>query len=141
MTATQNVSQPTTSSNTPKLTPHGVLTLFGYGIKVRVDRGHLLVEDGIGADRYQLRLPRVGHGLRRLVIIGSDLTTSRYCRSVPVHCFDSRAARSSLITFSKVLRSAIGQTPGYLRLWKRLPEGAQGEGGLCYFLSASHNGV
>ena len=25
--------------------------MIGYGITVRVDRGHLLVEDGIGADR------------------------------------------------------------------------------------------
>jgi len=46
--------------------------LFGYGIQVRVDRGHLIVEDGIGADRREARLPRVGHGLRRLVVIGSD---------------------------------------------------------------------
>src|SRR6266567_2693121 len=51
---------------------HGVVTLFGYGIQVRVDRGHLLVEDGIGAERKQSRFPRVGHGLRRLVVIGSD---------------------------------------------------------------------
>jgi CRISPR-associated endonuclease Cas1 len=51
---------------------HGVLTLSGYGIQVRVDRGHLLVQDGIGSDRYQVRLTRVGHGLRRLVVIGSD---------------------------------------------------------------------
>jgi CRISPR-associated endonuclease Cas1 len=47
---------------TPSITPrHGVVTLYGYGIKV-----------GIGAERRQARLPRVGHGLRRLVIIGSD---------------------------------------------------------------------
>lgn len=39
---------------------------------MRVDRGHLILEDGIGADRRQARLPRVGHGLRRLVVIGSD---------------------------------------------------------------------
>src|SRR5882724_8882076 len=51
---------------------HGVVTLFGYGIQVRVDRGHLILEDGIGADRRHARLPRVGHGLRRLVVIGSD---------------------------------------------------------------------
>jgi len=55
------------------LTPrHGVVTLFGYGIQVRVDRGHLLLEDGIGADRCYVRFPRVGHGLKRLVVIGSD---------------------------------------------------------------------
>jgi CRISPR-associated endonuclease Cas1 len=51
---------------------HGVVTLFGYGVQVRVDRGHLLVEDGIGAARRHGRFPRVGHGLRRLVVIGSD---------------------------------------------------------------------
>jgi CRISPR-associated endonuclease Cas1 len=51
---------------------YGVLTLSGYGITVRVDRGHLLIEDGIGPDRHQMRVPRVGHGLRRLVVIGSD---------------------------------------------------------------------
>jgi CRISPR-associated endonuclease Cas1 len=55
------------------LTPrHGVVTLFGYGIKVYVDRGHLTLEDGIGIDRHKARFPRVGHGLRRLVVIGSD---------------------------------------------------------------------
>jgi CRISPR-associated endonuclease Cas1 len=51
---------------------HGVITLFGYGTSVRVDRGHLLVEDGIGAVRRSARFPRVGHGLKRLVVIGSD---------------------------------------------------------------------
>src|SRR5437763_8542792 len=50
----------------------GVVTLFGYGTSVRVDRGHLILEDGIGNDRRQARIPRVGHGLRRLVVIGSD---------------------------------------------------------------------
>ncbi|MGD0515465.1 MAG: CRISPR-associated endonuclease Cas1 [Terriglobales bacterium] len=50
----------------------GVVTLFGYGTSVRVERGHLVLEDGIGADRRHARFPRVGHGLRRLVVIGSD---------------------------------------------------------------------
>src|SRR3989454_11166044 len=68
MAATQNVSQ-LPESLQPQ---HGVITLFGYGIQVRVDRGHLFVEDGIGTDRRQARFPRVGHGLRRLVVIGSD---------------------------------------------------------------------
>src|SRR5262249_37453327 len=51
---------------------HGVVTLSGYGINVRVERGHLLIEDGIASDRRQVRFPRVAHGLRRLVVIGSD---------------------------------------------------------------------
>jgi CRISPR-associated endonuclease Cas1 len=48
------------------------VTLFGYGIQARVDRGHLLVEDGIGSARRRARFSRVGHGLRRLVVIGSN---------------------------------------------------------------------
>jgi CRISPR-associated protein Cas1 len=39
---------------------------------VLVDRGHLILKDGIGSDRRETRLPRVGHGLRRLVVIGAD---------------------------------------------------------------------
>jgi CRISPR-associated endonuclease Cas1 len=69
--ATENVRQLSSSDNS--LTPrHGVLTLFGYGIQVRVDRGHLLIEDGIGEDRRKIRLARVSHGLKRLVCIGAD---------------------------------------------------------------------
>ena len=71
MAATKTVSQVAQSHNS--LTPHhGVVTLFGYGIQVRVERGHLLIEDGIGPERYRARFPRVGHGLKRLVVIGSD---------------------------------------------------------------------
>lgn len=51
---------------------HGVVTLFGYGIRVGVNRGHLVFEDGIGASRHEARFSRVGHGLRRLVVIGAD---------------------------------------------------------------------
>src|SRR6266851_3254586 len=50
----------------------GVLTLQGFGIRVSISQGHLVLEDGIGPDRRALRLPRVGHGLKRLIIIGSD---------------------------------------------------------------------
>jgi len=50
--------------------------LRGYGISVRVDRGHLHFEDGIGASRRSARLPRVGHGLKRLVVIGADGSVS-----------------------------------------------------------------
>src|SRR5271166_233121 len=71
MAATKTVPELSQSHNS--LTPrHGVVTLFGYGIQVRVDRGHLLLADGVGPDRRQVRFPRVGHGLRRLVVIGSD---------------------------------------------------------------------
>src|SRR5713101_3701594 len=74
MAATQTVSQHPQGCNSPGLiTPrHGVVTLFGYGIRAQVERGHLILEDGIGPDRRQARFPRVGHTLRRLVVVGSD---------------------------------------------------------------------
>jgi CRISPR-associated endonuclease Cas1 len=51
---------------------HGVVTLYGYGITAHVDRGHLILKDGVGIARRESRFPRVGHGLRRLVVIGAD---------------------------------------------------------------------
>jgi len=50
----------------------GVLVLNGYGIRVQVYAGHLLLHDGIADERRTIRLPRVNHGLKRLVMIGSD---------------------------------------------------------------------
>jgi CRISPR-associated protein Cas1 len=74
MAAIQTVlHSPQNHNSTAIITPrHGVVTLFGYGIRVQVERGHLVLEDGIGADRRHARFARVGHGLRRLVVIGAD---------------------------------------------------------------------
>lgn len=62
------------SSNSlrPIVPARGVITLYGYGIAVRTHRGHLLIEDGIGRDRRSARFPRVGHGVRRLVVVSTD---------------------------------------------------------------------
>src|SRR6202162_4080835 len=71
MVATQTVHNLAQTRNS--LAPrHGVVTLFGCGIAAYVDRGYLIMKDGIGGNRTQTRLPRVGHGLRRLVVIGAD---------------------------------------------------------------------
>ena len=45
---------------------------LSYGIGVHVERGHLIVKDRVGADRREARFSRIGHGIRRLVVIGSD---------------------------------------------------------------------
>src|SRR4051812_21841799 len=50
----------------------GVLTLFGYGINIRVDRGHLLATEANGENSRTFRFARVGHNLRRVVVVGSD---------------------------------------------------------------------
>jgi CRISPR-associated endonuclease Cas1 len=73
MAATQTVPQHPQHCNFVQIKPkHGVVTLHGYGISANVDRGHLILEDGIGPLRRQGRFPRVNHGLRRLVVIGSN---------------------------------------------------------------------
>ncbi len=56
----------------PQISKLGVLTLYGFGIRVRMQAAHLEIEDGIGPERYKIRLPRVNHGLKRLVCIGDD---------------------------------------------------------------------
>lgn len=61
--------------NPPRKSPiskSGVLTLAGFGIKIPVQSGHLEIEDGVGSQRRKIRLARVGHSLKRLVIVGSD---------------------------------------------------------------------
>ena len=57
---------------TPQISKSGVLTVYGFGIRITVQAGHLQVEDGIGPERRRLRLPRVNHKLKRLVCIGDD---------------------------------------------------------------------
>jgi CRISPR-associated endonuclease Cas1 len=71
MAATQTVPQHDVSRKSP-VNRSGVLTLTGFGIKVRMQSGHLEIEDGIGPERRKIRLARVGHGLKRLVCISED---------------------------------------------------------------------
>jgi CRISPR-associated endonuclease Cas1 len=73
MAAYQTVPQSFQHCNFTEIRPRqGVVTLFGYGINVHVNRGHLAIREGIGTQQRFARFPRVGHGLKRLVVIGSD---------------------------------------------------------------------
>src|SRR5260370_33190486 len=69
MAASHTLSYPPASQQISK---SGVLTLYGYGIRVTMQAGHLQVEDGIGPERRKFRLPRVNHRLKRLVCIAED---------------------------------------------------------------------
>ena len=71
MAASSTLQQQDDSGKSP-ISKTGVLTLSGFGIKVRMQRGHLEIEDGVGMEQRKIRLPRVGHGLTRLIVIGSD---------------------------------------------------------------------
>jgi CRISPR-associated protein Cas1 len=73
MAACQTVPQSLRHCNFTEIIPRqGVVTLFGYGGSLRVDRGHLILEDGIGPNRRYGRFARVRHGIKRVVAIGSD---------------------------------------------------------------------
>jgi CRISPR/Cas system-associated endonuclease Cas1 len=56
----------------PIVPARDVVTLFGYGISASVECGHLILKDGVGPKRRYSRLARINHGLKRLVVIGSD---------------------------------------------------------------------
>src|SRR5438874_707372 len=56
--------------------PNGVCVVDGYGLRVSVERRHLVVADGLGRHRRHRRFARAIHGLRRLVILGHSGTVS-----------------------------------------------------------------
>jgi CRISPR-associated endonuclease Cas1 len=73
MAAQLTVPQDRPHCNFTAITPHrGVVTLYGYGTRLYVDRGHLILEDRIGPNHRYGRFPRVRHGIKRVVSIGSD---------------------------------------------------------------------
>ncbi len=71
MAATETVAQVAFLRKSP-IHKSGVLTLSGFGVHVRMQSGHLEIEHGQADERRKFRLPRVGHNLKRLVIIGDD---------------------------------------------------------------------
>ena len=58
----------------------------GYGLKLYVNRGHLVVHDGIGRQRRTVRFNRATSRLRRLVVLGHSgyvtLEALRWLRDV-----------------------------------------------------------
>jgi CRISPR-associated endonuclease Cas1 len=67
----------------------GVCVADGFGIKVAVDRGALVVEDGIGEHRPNRRFDKATHGLRRLVVAGTPtgyatLESLAWCRRLEI---------------------------------------------------------
>jgi CRISPR-associated endonuclease Cas1 len=56
---------------------NGVLVAQGYGLRLSVERGHLIVEDGFGNEsRRRARFPRVGSGIKRVIVLGHSGTVS-----------------------------------------------------------------
>jgi CRISPR-associated endonuclease Cas1 len=69
MAASAKLTYSPVISQIPK---HGVLTIHGYGVRIRMQSGHLEIEDGVGPERRSFHLPRVGHQLKRVVCISED---------------------------------------------------------------------
>lgn len=61
-------------SRPPAVSP--VLVLTGYGLRLSVKRGHLVVEDGIADHRRVQRLSRIDRHVKRIAIIGHAGTIS-----------------------------------------------------------------
>lgn len=64
---------PTPEPITPR---NGVIVLNGYGLRVAVERGQLVVSDGVGRARRSGAFSRATCGLRRLFVVGHSGTIS-----------------------------------------------------------------
>lgn len=67
------ISSPSVALLVPR---NGVLVLSGYGIRIAVERGQLVVSDGAGRERRSGQVARAGRDFKRLVIIGHTGTVS-----------------------------------------------------------------
>lgn len=69
-------------------TDSAVLVLDGHGLRLSVERGHLLLHDGVGVHRRSRRLSRAQRAVRRIVVLGHTghltLDAVRWCAEVGV---------------------------------------------------------
>jgi CRISPR-associated endonuclease Cas1 len=69
-------------------TSQQVAVLDGYGVHISVDRGHLVIHDGIGRTRRTRRYSKAERSLRRVIVLGSagsvTLEAIRWCADVGI---------------------------------------------------------
>ena len=82
------------ASLTHHLRRAGVCVASGYGIKVFVQRGQLVVEDGIGRDRRRRVFNRATHGISRLSCLAAT-ASSAWKRSAGCTASESRSSTST----------------------------------------------
>ena len=72
----------------PTRAPSPCLVADGFGLAIRVERGHLVIEDGTGSERRVRRLPRITRDVRRIMILGHTghitLEALRWCANVGI---------------------------------------------------------
>jgi CRISPR-associated endonuclease Cas1 len=68
MTASHTLTLPPMSEQIPK---HGTLFMWGFGLRLQIQNGHLCAEWGVGRDRHKVRLSRVSRDLKRVIVVGN----------------------------------------------------------------------
>jgi len=105
----------------------GIVVAHGYGIKIYVDRGHLVVHDGICDERETRHFHRVTSKLRRLVIVGRTgfvtLDALRWLR-------DSRAALLHIGADGELLTTSVAGGPDLAALRRAQALAATSEAGV-----------
>jgi CRISPR-associated endonuclease Cas1 len=65
-----------------------VIVADGHGVRISVNRGHLLIHDGIGQHQRQRRIPRAQRTVRRIVVLATDgmvtLDATRWCADLRI---------------------------------------------------------
>jgi len=80
----------------------------GYGLKIHVHHGHLIVEDGVGRDRQTRRYHRATRELQRLVVLGhSGYITLEALRWLT----DTNAALVHLDADGRLLQTSVASGP------------------------------
>ena len=83
----------------------GVAVLDGFGVRLRVERGHLEASDGLGEHRRARRWSRADRSLHRVVILGDGYVTTDALRF-------ARATRTSLVVLDDDGVTLATATPG-----------------------------
>ncbi len=130
---------------------NGVLVAGGYGVRIAVERRHLVVEDGVCEERHRERYAKPTAGVRRFVVLGHTgfitLEALRWLRDVgvpfvqidadgvviaawgPVGLNDARLRRMQALAPGNGVGMKVGRElvrrklEGQLALLTRLPEG------------------
>jgi len=80
----------------------------GYGLKIHVHRGHLIVEDGVGRDRQTRQYSRATREIQRLVILGhTGYVTLEALRWLT----DANAALVHLDADGRLLQTSVASGP------------------------------
>jgi CRISPR-associated endonuclease Cas1 len=99
----------------------------GYGLKIHVHRGHLVVEDGVGRDRRTRRYSRATRGLQRLVVLGhSGYVTLEAIRWLT----DAGAALIHVDADGRLLLTSVAAGPDLAGLRRAQAEAASSDVGV-----------